>query len=143
MTSATSAADGDGDGTDDQYQVFGFADSNGNGVEDRSEGICDLLDANSNGIVGLESEEGNVHCYRSISSNDLPTPPSSDKQFPFGLFSFRIDGLRVDTVQPARVALRVHLPQRPTGDVRWYKVDPATGSISRCLAPLRSTQHVR
>ena len=34
-------------------------------------------------------------------------------QFPYGLFSFRIDGLRVDPVNPARVTVRVHLLERP------------------------------
>jgi MYXO-CTERM domain-containing protein len=25
--------------------------------------------------------------------------------------------------------VRIHLPQRPTGAVRWYKLDPATGHL--------------
>lgn len=128
-TLAQLAGDGDGDEVVDAYQVQGFADSNGNGRNDSEEGICNLLDAQAGNVVGLQADAGSMHCYRSVSTGDLAQSPPADVQLPYGLFNFRIDGLRVDPVEPARVTVRVHLPQRPSGTVKWYKFDPATGSL--------------
>ena len=131
FTTAVSApGDADANGTEDASQVYGFADANGNGVNDADEGICDLRDAAGSGVVGLESDFGNLQCFRTVDASEVPAPPSADMTFPYGLFSFRIEGLRVDPVNPATVTVRVHLPGRPAKTVRWYKHDPATGSLS-------------
>jgi hypothetical protein len=127
-TAAALPGDANGNGTEDASEVFGFVDSNGNGTDDGEEGICNLLAAGGN-IVGLESESGDVQCFRAVSDADAPAPPSAEMRFPFGLFSFRIEGLRIDPVEPARVTVSVHLPERPAGAVRWYKADPATGAL--------------
>jgi hypothetical protein len=50
-------------------------------------------------------------------------------ELPYGMFSFRIDGLRVDPENPARAVLRVHLPESNAGPLTWYKFDPATGDL--------------
>jgi hypothetical protein len=121
--------DADGNGIEDSSQVYGFADSNGNGIDDSAEGICDLRDAESNSVVGLESDAGNLDCFRSVGMDETPALPSDTMDLPYGMFSFRIEGLRVDPVNPASVTVRVHLPERPTGSVKWYKLDPATGSL--------------
>jgi hypothetical protein len=128
-TAASAPGDSDGNGIDDASQVSGFADADGNGINDADEGICDLLDADSSGVVGFESDRGNLQCFRSFSASDLPAPPSGGMNFPFGLFSFRVDGLRADAVNPATVTVSVHLPERPSGSVKWYKLDPATAEL--------------
>ncbi len=128
-TIAKLAGDGDGDGIVDAYEVQGFADSNANGRADAEEGICNLLDAQAGNVVGLQADAGNMECYRSVSTADLTQPPPAGVQLPYGLFNFRIDGLPVNPVDPARVKVRVHLPQRPSGTVKWYKFDPATGNL--------------
>jgi hypothetical protein len=131
FTTASSAPnDADGDGTDDQYQVNGFADSNGNDIDDGSEGICNLLEANTSKVTGFESDTGTVRCYRSVSSQSAPPLPDASMELPFGLFSFRIDGLPVNTADPSRVSVQVHLPAKPDGAVKWYKLDPATNKLT-------------
>ena len=129
-TAAAAPGDADGNGVEDASQVYGFADSNGDGINDADQGICDLLDAAGGHVVGIESDLGHVRCFRSVSAGEAPSLPSAGMEFPYGLFSFRIDGLRVDPVNPASVTIRVHLPARPAGSVKWYKLDPATGSLS-------------
>jgi hypothetical protein len=133
-TATTFPGDVNGNGIEDDSEVFGFADTNGNGTSDAAEGICNLMVGQGGNMAGLESGVGNVRCYRSLDANDAPQPPSAEMRFPFGLFSFRIDGLPVDPVAPARVTMRVHLPSRPSGSVRWYKLDPAAGNLFELAA---------
>jgi hypothetical protein len=121
--------DNDGDGTADDSEMGGPADADGNGVDDGAEGICDLRDAVSGSIVGLASDAGPVECLRSLSPADLPSVSGAGAELPYGLFSFRVGGLRVDPVNPARVVVRVYLPEPPVGPVVWYKFDPATGDL--------------
>ena len=127
-TAATAPDDQDGNGTLDEFDVRGFTDSNGNGIDDATEGICDLLDGDRSQVVGLQSDAGQVSCFSSMANSAVPDVPA-DGTLPYGLFNFRVDGLRVDPVNPARVTIRVHLPGRPTGTVKWFKYDPATGEL--------------
>jgi hypothetical protein len=128
-TATQSTLDTDSDGVVDAYQVHGFADTNGNGQADAEEGICNLLDAEAGNVVGLQADAGSMQCYRSVGTTELTQAPPAGVDLPYGLFNFRVEGLPVNALDPARVTVRVHLPQRPSGTVKWYKFDPATGSL--------------
>jgi len=123
-TASTYPNDADGDGVDDAYQVSGFADANNNGITDVDEGICNLYDAQTFSIVGLESEQGDIQCFRSVSSASLDASARPGTTFPYGLFSFRIENLRADPAQPVTVSVKVHLPERPDGEIAWFKTGP-------------------
>ncbi|MBM4197596.1 MAG: hypothetical protein FJ197_10980 [Gammaproteobacteria bacterium] len=125
---AASALEGDGDrdGIADDSKVVGSHDTNGNGVDDAAEGICHLLDAEGGEVVGIQTDEGELSCYRSLSAEGIKVPEAS---FPYGLFSFRVAGLRVDPENPARATISVYVPKRPRGKATWYKLDPATGRV--------------
>jgi len=116
-------------------------DVNGNGVTDSSEGICDLLDAQSNNLVGIQANAGTTECLRAVSPSELPAIPTGTSM-PYGLFAFRIAGLRVDAMNPARVTLQVHLPQAPAGAVKWYKYDAANGSLFELAGSVRMNGNV-
>lgn len=128
-TAVALPGDANRNGTSDSSEVAGFADTNGNGTNDSTEGICNLLDPQGGNVIGLESQSGDIRCYKTVANDQVPPPPSRDMQFPYGMFSFRIEGLRVDPTNPARAIVRVHLPQRPSGSVKWYKLDPASGQV--------------
>ena len=131
VTAATAVNDTNGNGIVDYYEVSGFVDSNHNGINDADEGLCNLYDADNFNVVGFESDAGQVQCYSSVPSSNIPAPAVADATLPFGMFNFRIEGLKVDAVHPATVTLRVHLPSKPSGDVKWYKLDPATHLLTQ------------
>lgn len=135
-TAASRAGDSNGNGTVDSAEVAGFSDTNGNGTNDAEEGMCGLLDAQGGNAVGFDSDAGNLRCYDSVGSNSVPALPTGGLSMPYGLFSFRIDGLRIDPAQPATASLRVYLPSRPDGSVKWYKFDPATGQYFPLADPV-------
>ena len=138
QTESSNPVDADGDGVHDKFEVSGFVDSNGNGINDIDEGICNLLDAVSGGVAGFQASEGTIRCVSSITLNDIPNakpaPGTSTgdlhKRMFHGMFNFIVEGLPVDPDFPATVAVTVHLP--PNGDKqgKWYKYDATSDAVS-------------
>jgi hypothetical protein len=125
--------DDDRNGIEDDSEVPGnFVDTNDNGTNDADEGICNLQSAGD--AIGLETDAGEVACFSVVPGSEAPPPPSQEMEFLYGLFNFRVDGLRVDPADPATVTIRVHLPERPAGQVKWFKLDPATGQLFELAA---------
>ena len=123
-TAAILSGDADRDGTEDASTAPASSDSNANGIPDREEGICNLQ-TTSGQLVGVHTSKGNVRCLRAADASEAPGSIATGTTIPFGLFSFRVEGLRVDPVDPATVMMRFHLPARPPGSNKWYKYDPA------------------
>ncbi|NNF16945.1 MAG: hypothetical protein HKN70_09370 [Gammaproteobacteria bacterium] len=121
----------DGNGIDDEFQVPGNPDTNGNGTPDQSEGICNLYDAMGGNIIGITSNVGVTRCYTSV-SNDVVSGISlpDGMELPLGMFSFRIEGLFVDEASPAQVFVSVWLPTTYDPASGWYKWDETSGELT-------------
>ena len=123
------ANDSDADGIDDRYQVHTAVDTNANGIDDKVEGMCNLADVSGTWALGFEASNGSVRCTSVMSKSELPTGLTS-ADFPFGMFSFGVEGLTVDTQNPATVEVSVYFPYELAADTRWYKYDPSTQQVS-------------
>lgn len=121
------AYDADGDGTDDRFQVSGFRDADGNGVSDELEGMCNLRDAVTGGVVGIATSAGRVRCLRSLTREELPAAARPSGALPYGLFGFVVEDLPVDPARPASVEIRLHLPAAAGAVSRWWQYDTALG----------------
>lgn len=127
-TVSTDPFDLDGDGNDDRYQVAGV-DTNGNGTDDQAEGIRTLLDASKTRTVGLAASSGTIRNLTVMAKAGLPTDQVPADQLPFEFFSFRIDGLPIDTLNPAMVTVTFYFPETLGPVMKWYKYDPITERV--------------
>jgi hypothetical protein len=64
-----------------------------------------------------------------LNDSDLPAG-STSADFPFGMFSFSVEGLPVDSSNPATVNLSVYFAEPLAANTRWYKYDPSTGDVT-------------
>jgi hypothetical protein len=115
----------DGNGVDDSYQVDSSTDTNGNGVNDSEEGILATSDAEQGETVGVGIDKGSISGLTSLSTSDLPAEVIPDDPMPYGLFSFRIDGL----TQGETVDIDFYFPDDIPPDIKWYKYDSADGTL--------------
>ncbi len=121
--------DGDNDGVDDRFQVAS-ADTDGNGVDDAAEGMCNLRDAEGGNAVGFRASAGKVSCYSALSNGELPAELRLKEGLPYGLFSFVIGNLPVNAASPAVVDVDIYLPQALAAGSGWYKYDEVQGVLS-------------
>jgi trimeric autotransporter adhesin len=115
--------DADGDDVDDDYQVVGFADTDADGVDDRTQGMCNLYDAEGRSIVGFATSDGSIRCFTSLGNGDIPEGELYADQLRYGMFAFAVEGLDVDAQNPATVQVTLHLPEAPAAASGWYKYD--------------------
>lgn len=115
----------DNNGVDDSYQVVGDADTNNNGVNDSEEGIITLSDAGNDSTVGVSPEKGIISGLTALSISDLPEGVITNEKMPYGLFSFRIDGLSVGETVNVTFYFTDDIPS----DAKWYKYDSAGGTL--------------
>ena len=120
--------DADGNGVDDTYQVDGFTDVNENGVDDVTEGMCNLFDAEGNNVIGFRSALGTIRCFTSLGGRNLPADELPEGQMPYGMFAFVVEGLPVDPMNPARIEVEVYLPA-PMKRKAWYKFDEGENRV--------------
>ncbi len=118
--------DKDGNGIDDECEVKAteYADTNKNGTNDHDEeGLYPIKNAVDRAMVGIETSEGNLNYLSTLSAGDVPIMPGD--KMPFGLFSFRIDGLKVDEKDPAKVDVTFHFSELEDTLTGWHKYDYA------------------
>lgn len=115
--------DTDGNGIDDGYQVDIPTDVNDNGVPDSDEDILVLSDAENENTVGVAVDKGTISGLTSLSTSDLEGFPAVE--MPYGLFSFRIDGLS----EGENVEITFYFPYDIPSDAIWYKYNSSDGTI--------------
>jgi hypothetical protein len=115
----------DADGRDDQYEVQGDTDTNANGVNDIEEGILAISDAEQGKTTGVQVDNGTISGLTSLSTADLPDGVLDGIHMPYGLFSYRIDGLSPG----AAVYITFYFPDAIPSDAKWYKYDSADGNL--------------
>jgi hypothetical protein len=124
-TVAEDPDDQDLNGIDDSYQVDGDTDLNDNGIVDSKEGILVLADAEGGDNVGVSSSKGVISALTSYSAEDLELPDGTAlPEMPYGLFSYRIDGLSIG----ATVDLTFYFADTIPEDAEWYKYDSSDGT---------------
>jgi Leucine-rich repeat (LRR) protein len=119
--------DADNNGVDDSYQVSGSTDTNNNGIADSTEGILAVADAEKGETVGMTVDTGTVSGLTSLSTEDLPDGILTETM-PYGLFSYRVDGLTSGSTVNIIFYFPVAVPSR----IVWYKYDSADGTITDC-----------
>ncbi len=120
-----------GDGIDDRYQVQGYVDTNANGVDDNDEdGIYTISTAAFSETVGLSADAGEIGYLSVMDSSDIATEELPNELFSYHLFDFRIDGLNVDSNNPASVDITFYFPDALPAGTKWYKYDAATQTLS-------------
>ncbi len=122
-TVSTDPNDVDEDGIKDTCQIDGFIDTNENGVNDRTEGIQPVYDAEDGHKVGIQANDGNLSNLSTLSQNQIPTDILPNDPMPYGLFNFRVDGLPVDQNNPASVDITFYLEEALSANTKWYKYD--------------------
>jgi YD repeat-containing protein len=136
-TSAADPDDTDDNGVNDHYQVDGFADTNGDGVDDSQEGIVPIYDAEEGRTVGISADLGVIADVTAVPSSVVPLAQSPDQPLSYGLFGFRVQGLPVDTANPATVKVSFILPKSAGTVAKWYKYDPVTTTVTEVSDALR------
>ena len=130
MTASTGYPnDADNNGVDDDDQPPANADANNNGVPDIDEGLCNLFDAEGNSVIGFQTNSGVIRCFRSLPNSELPEMGALNGDTPFGTFSFRVEGLFVDQLSPARVFVTVWFPEDLDPETGWVIFDPASNEL--------------
>jgi hypothetical protein len=129
-TAASFPNDEDGDDVDDAYQVNGFADSNADGIDDSTQGLCNLYDAEGFNVIGFGVSKGRVRCFTSLGNAQIPNGGAYANALQYGMFAFAIDDLSVNPAAPASVQVTVYLPEAPTSLSGWYKFDEANALVS-------------
>gem|GEM_PF-1470534 len=115
----------DVDGIDDQYEAGQDTDTNTNGVNDSEEGILAVSDAEQGKTTGVSINNGTLSGLTSLSTADLPDGILGGIQMPYGLFSYRVDGL----TPGEEVNITFYFPEAIPSDAGWYKYDSADGDI--------------
>ncbi len=121
--------DTDENGIDDQSQVQGYADTNNNGIDDASEDILAFFGEKGD-LIGMGTSNGTVGSFDAIPNSEIPVELIPDDPMPYGFFSFRIDGLPVDAADPAKVDIFFFFPTPLPANIKWYKFDPAAGTMT-------------
>ncbi len=129
-TVATDPNDTDDDDIDDSYQVTGYTDTDGNSIDDSVEGIRTLYDAKGGATVGIRTGSGTLGSLTAVSNSDIPTGQMPTDPMSYGLFSFRIDGLPVDAVNPATADVTFYFPEPLPSGTKWYKYDSVSGTMT-------------
>ncbi len=120
--------DTNGDGVQDSAEVAGYTDVDQNGVDDRTQaGLVVVAEAQSGTgqPVGLAPSAGILTALYMAGTESLPANQQlpSDLELPYGVFSFRVDGLT-----PGQdVDMTFHLPAPLPAGTRWLKLDPIDG----------------
>ena len=129
-TVAVDPNDLDNNGIDDDCQVPGYVDTNGNGIDDNNEDILPFYDAVGGDTIGMRTSNGTLGSLDAIPTSDIPAELLPADPMPNGFFSFRIDGLPVDTNNPATVDITLFFPESLPANTKWYKYDPANGTMT-------------
>jgi hypothetical protein len=116
--------DSDDNGVDDSYQLQGNTDTNNNGVNDNTEDILALSDAQGGKTVGVTVEKGSIGSLTSLSTSDVFDANLPSDPMPYGLFSYRIDGLSAG----ATVKVTFYFSNDIPSDAKWYKYNSADGT---------------
>lgn len=129
-TVAIDSNDLDDDSVDDRYQVTGYTDTDGNSVDDSMERIRALYEAEGGATIGIRAGSGTLGSLTAVPSSDIPTGQMPTDPMPYGLFSFRIDGLLVNAVNPATADVTFYFPESLPSEAKWYKYDPVSGEMT-------------
>lgn len=116
---------------DTPIQIVDSIDTNNNGTDDKDEGICNIYDASKKTIVGIQSSQGVLRCFNTLSEDELMTAIKSDGQIasiPYGLFNFRIEQLPTDTV-PTKVNITFYFENPLPVESQWYQYDKTTDTL--------------
>ncbi len=122
--------DTDDNGVDDFSQMTEFADTNDNGTNDLSEDIYPLYDADEHSIIGIETSGGRLAGLDAVSSYEIAEDLMPSDPMPFGLFSFRIEGLYANADNPALVDVTFYFPESLPSNLKWYKYDRVTDTMT-------------
>ena len=122
-TVAADPNDVDEDGIKDTCQIDGYVDTNGNSVNDRTEGIQPMLDSEKGYQVGIHASNGSLSNLSTCPNSDILTDILPDDPMPYGLFNFRVDGLPVDQKFPASVDITFYFEDTLPANTKWYKYD--------------------
>jgi hypothetical protein len=117
--------DADSNGVDDSYQASGTTDTNNNGVADNTEGIKAFKDAEQGKTIGIVAGAGTISYITSLSTADIPDGVLTETM-PYGLFSYRVDGLTPGST----VDVTFYFPDTVPPSAKWYKYDSADGTIT-------------
>jgi hypothetical protein len=109
--------------------VQGYADTNNNGIDDSREDIFAFYNEGGD-LIGMVASNGTVGSFDAIPNSEIPVELMPDDPMPYGLFSFRVDGLPVDTINPVSVEIIFFFPTPLPIDTKWYKYDPAAGTMT-------------
>ncbi len=129
-TAVTDPNDLDGDGVDDSYQVSGFVDTNSNSIDDSTEGIRALYDAQSGNTIGIRSGSGTLGSITAIPNSNIPAGLMPTGKMDYGLLAFRIGGLVVNVNNPASVNITFYFPNALPVGTKWYRYDPVNGTMT-------------
>lgn len=138
-TLTTDPNDTDNNGIDDRYQVITYTDTNGNGVADSTEGIHAFHEAEGSTTVGMRAGSGTPGGLTALPDTDIPSSLMPTNAMPYGLFSFRVDGLPVDVANPATTDVTFYFPKPLPSGTKWYKYDPASNSMTDFTANVAFT----
>ena len=120
--------DQDNNGIDDRYQVAPGMDTDGNGVPDDQEGMCNLADAVAGNVIGFRPSSGRIRCLTSIEPSSIRiATAASNAGFSHGMFSFGVENLPVSRDNPAEITLEIYFPEPLPAGTRWEKYDEVTG----------------
>ncbi len=108
----------------------GYVDTNNNGIDDNTENIIAFYDAEEGDTIGMRASNGTLGSIDAIPTSDIPTELLPTDPMSYGIFSFRIDGLPVDTNNPATVDITLFFPHALPADTKWYKYDSASGTVT-------------
>ena len=122
--------DADDNGIDDACQVIGFVDTNANDTDDHLENIHVLSDEESNGTIGIQASSGDLAGLDALARDEITPEQTPTDPMPYGLFSFRIDGLPVDATNPATVEMTFYFPEDLPSNTKWYKYDQCTNTMT-------------
>jgi YD repeat-containing protein len=115
--------DTNGNGIIDHAEVSGFTDVDQNGVDDKSEGILVVMDAETGQTAGIKPESGNITYISTMSKSELPPVHQTSEHFPFGLFSFRVE----DLTPGQTIQAKIHLPNELGPNTKWFSYHPVKG----------------
>jgi hypothetical protein len=124
-TIATDPDDKDDNGVDDSYQVTGNTDVDNNGVTDSNEDILILSDAQGGKTVGVTADKGSLGSLTSLSAADVFGANLPASPMPYGLFSYRIDGLTAGET----VHVTFYFSDVIPSSSKWYKYNSSDGML--------------
>ena len=123
MNAAENANDLDNDGVDDRYQITEYSDTNNNEIDDSTESIHTLYDAETRQMIGISTSDGVITSLTAIANTDIPSEQMPTASIPLGFFAFRIDNLPIDKDNPTTVDITFYFPEPMNPNMKWYKYD--------------------